>query len=313
MLILLSNIGPTPSNRSIWQGLARGFHHLGHQVVVHDCEHIPDLTDLPEKPALFFAVHGRCVPAEKVTALRAAGVITAVYLLDEPYEVNLSSQWSRHYDRVFTCDRATVPVHARFTHAAHLPLGYDDTVFRPDGPSIASDILLLGSPYNTREALLKPLLARFGARMTFVGPQWGAFADAGTHVARFVTPEECAQFYRGAKIVLNIHRDSVWSHFGELNPTAIPATHLNPRFWEAAACGSFQLCDVRADLAEYAPKTPAYTDAGELARKLDYFLGNERARREQAARLLRAMRGHSYTNRARQVLAMCGLTAAVER
>jgi spore maturation protein CgeB len=307
MFIFLSHIGPTPYNASIWQGMARGFHHLGHRVQVVGCQEVPDPASLPEKPALFFAVHGRCVPPEKVQALRAAGVVTAVFLLDEPYEVDFSLTWSPHYHHVFTCDRATVPVHGQFTHAVHLPLGYDDTVFRPDGPAIPSEILLLGTPYNTREALLRPLIGHFGSRMTFVGPQWKTLTTQGTHHDQFVPPEGCAQFYRGAKIVLNIHRDSVWSHFGDLNKAGIAATHLNPRFWEAAACGSLQVCDTRGDLGVYAPRTPAYDTADQLATKLDYFLGNERARREQAARLLKAMQRQSYTDRARQVLAVCGL------
>ncbi len=310
MRILLAKMGQSPYNRSIWEGLARAFHRLGNTVQVLDAERVPDPGAWRESPELLFAVHGGNLPTGVVDRYRGCGIATAVYLLDEPYEVAGSSRWARHYEWVFTVDRATVAVHAAYAHAVHLPLAYDEEVFHPRGPAIASDILVLGSPFPARESFLAPVRDRYGDRITWVGPGWRSFSPAGCHVEGFVTPEDCARFYRGAKVVLNVHRDSCWSHFGELNPGRIEATHLNPRFWEAAGCGAFQLCSLREDLEIFASGVGVgFRSPAGLMRRLDRFLGDRRARKDTARQLRTRLKGHTYLARASTALEAMGFVA----
>lgn len=306
MHIVLGIMSQSPYNRSIWAGLSRAFRHIGHTVVASDASQLPHPGSLPARPALLFIIHGANVPLEIVDAYRGMGVLTAIYLLDEPYEVDRTRLWSAHYDWVFSVDRVTVPLHAANSHAAHLPLAFDDTVFSPNGPAIVSDILVLGSPFSAREEYLAPIRDRWGDRITWVGPGWRAFSPAGQHFEGFVAPEVCAQFYRGAKVVINIHRDSFWSHFGDLNQGRIEATHLNPRFWEAAGCGAFQLCSFRSDLEIYAPKIASFRTPEELELKLEYFLDNERARRENTQKVYRKIKPHTYNQRAQGALKTLG-------
>jgi spore maturation protein CgeB len=161
---------------------------------------------------------------------------------------------------------------------------------------------MLGSCFAARESLLGTSVTKFGHLFTWVGPGWQKISAAGTHYDQLVTPEECAMFYRGADITLNIHRDSTWSHFGELNTQNLEATHLNPRFWEAAACGGFPLCSYRADLDVYAKGAASFRNEDELARKLEYFVGNAKARQRQSQQLLKTVKKHSYVERAKTVL-----------
>lgn len=302
MLILLVRMSYSPYNRSIWTGFGNAFRRLGHQVQEVDGEQLPPPDALPELPALLLAVHGGNVPLEMIDRYRERGVTTAIHLLDEPYEVDRTVLWSRHYDWALPVDRATVPVHARHTSAVHLPLAYDDAVFITHGSAIASDILVLGSPFSAREEFLAPVRNRWGTRVTWVGPGWRKFSAQGQHVEQFVSPEDCARFYRGAKIVINIHRDASWSHFGELNREHIAATHLNPRFWEASGCGAFQLVSDRADLHRYEPRAVSFNVPDELIRQIEYFLDNEPARTAIARRIHRAIRDETYVKRAKTVL-----------
>lgn len=307
MFLLLGVMPQSPYNRSIWTGFMHAFQQSGHNVLAVDASALPLPGTFPARPDLLFVIHGANVALDTIDIYRDQNIKTAIYLLDEPYEVDRTRTWSAHYEWVFSVDRATVPVHAENSHAAHLPLAYDQVTFFPDGPAIASDILVLGSPFGLREEYLAPIRDRWGGRMTWVGPGWRKFSPAGQHVEGFVTPEDCARFYRGAKAVINIHRDSCWSHFGELNQSRIEATHLNPRFWEAAGCGAFQLCSFRSDLQIYAPKAPYFRTPAELERKLDYYLGNERARRDQARYLHTKTKLHTYQLRAQTVLDTLGL------
>jgi spore maturation protein CgeB len=306
MQIVLGIMSQSPYNRSIWTGFMRAYQRMGHAVLTCDASQLPDPGSFPKRPDLLFIIHGASASLEVVDAYREQGVTTAIYLLDEPYEVDRTRVWSAHYDWAFSVDRATVSLHAVNSHAAHLPLAFDEATFFSDGPAIASEILVLGSPFSAREEYLVPIRDRWGERITWVGPGWRAFSPAGQHFEGFVTPEDCARFYRGAKVVINIHRDSLWSHFGNLNQGKIEATHLNPRFWEAAGCGAFQLCSFRADLQTYAPITAAFRTPEELERKLEYFLGNERARRENAQRVYAKIKSHTYTRRAETVLNTLG-------
>jgi len=300
--ILLIVTGQSPYNRSIWTGFAEGFQSLGYTIKVADARDIPDPATLTRPPKLLLSIHGANTPIDKIQAYRDVGTDTAVYLLDEPYEVDRTVQWSRHYDQVFSVDRTTVPIHGKFTRATFLPLAYNSQVFNPEVSGVASRILVLGSPFEAREHYLAAIRDRWGELVTWVGPGWKNFSPAGTHYDHFVTPQDCARFYRGADIVINIHRDSQWSHFGEQNKLQIKATHLNPRFWETAGCRSFQLCSYRADIEIYGNKTCSFLATEEMIEKIEYFLNNKKARRAQAKRTHRKMHKHTYSKRCLSVL-----------
>jgi spore maturation protein CgeB len=303
MLIVLGVMPQSPYNQSIWSGFMRAFECLGHTVHVVDAAQLPNPDTLPVLPDFLYVVHGANTAPETVEKYRKSGTKTAIYLLDEPYEVDRTCLWSPYYDCVFSVDRATVPLHAVASRASHLPLAYDQTTFYPEGPSVVSEILVLGSPFRAREEFLTRVRDRWGDRTTWVGPGWRGFSPAGEHIEGFVTPEVCARFYRGAKIVINIHRDSWWSHFGDLNQRKIEATHLNPRFWEVAGCGSFQLCSYRSDLRTFAPKAATFRTVEEMERKIGYFLENDSVRQEQARYVHSKVRNHTYLERAKTVLA----------
>jgi spore maturation protein CgeB len=300
--ILLAVMAQSPFNRSIWMGLARGFQASGCHVEVISAELLPEPRSRADRPDLLFAVHGRTVPADVLAAWRKEGIPTAVYLLDEPYEVDLTTTWARNFDWVFSVDRATVPVHAAFSRAVHLPLGYDATIFRPDGPRIESEILVLGSPFQTRDEFLRPLIDRMGERITWVGPGWRNVTSAGKHHEGLVSPEGCAAYYRGAQIVINIHRDSFWSHFGDLNKSRIEATHLNPRYWEAGACRAFQLTSWRPDLEAFAPESPSFRTPVELLNLVERFSADANARSVVSSAVLARLAKHDYRHRAQAIL-----------
>lgn len=302
MFILVACMTQSPYSRSIWTGLCRGFEQQGCTVELVDATQIPSSASFNTLPDLFFAVHGGNVPVEIVNNYKAAGVPTAVYLLDEPYEVDSSIKWSCYYDWVFTVDRVTIGVHSEYTRVVHMPCGFDETIFNTDGPSIPSEILMLGSCFAARENYLGRSINKFGQRFTWVGPGWHQLSPAGIHYDRLVTPEECAMFYRGAKITLNIHRDSTWSHFGQLNKNSLEATHLNPRFWEAAACGSFVFSSARSDLKKIAKGAVSFSDENDLFEKLEYFINNPNALKKQAKLIKNAVKKHSYKDRALMVI-----------
>jgi len=300
--IVLAVMPNSPFNSSIWRGLAHGFQTLGHRLIVVDSGKCPGPEAFAEKADLFFAVHGVAIPQDVIREYRAQGVITGVYLLDEPYEIDRTVQWSRHYDYVFSVDQITVPVHQKQTKAVFLPLGFSDAIFGVEGPKIQSDILVLGSAYKAREIYLAALRDNFGSKVTWVGPGWKSFSAAGVHHENYVNPADCARLYRGAKLVINIHRDSTWSHFGELNKSDLVATHLNPRFWEGSACGSLQLVSYRKDLEVFAPHAASFDTKDVFLELVEKYLYDDESREHRAQDVTKAIEPHTYTNRVIKII-----------
>lgn len=307
MNILLVKMGESMFNRSIWEGIARAFASLGHRVEVTDADAVAPASSGATWPDLLFVVHGGTVAVETIDRFREHDVVTAVYLLDEPYEVDRSIQWARHYDLVFSVDRATVPVHQAYSTSSFLPLGYDSERFHPRGRAYASDILVLGSPFEHRLQFLAPLRSRWGRYVTWVGPGWRPFCPQGRHVEQLVTPDICARFYRGANVVVNVHRDSFWSHYGEMNGGRLRATHLNPRFWEAAACGAFQLTSYRQDLERFFPShasRESFETSDDLDALLERYWDAPDERQRLALEGTNALVSHSYRSRVHEVLSL---------
>jgi spore maturation protein CgeB len=272
------------------------------------CERIP-LRVIEEKPDLFLAVHGARLPAHVVDAVRTLDVPTAVWLLDDPHEIDLSSRYARHYDYVFTDERLAVAAHkaAGSANVFHLPLGCDAALQRPRAveEKYQSDICLVGSGFAERISLLLPLqeeLARF--KLKLVG-NWERL-PAGSPLKRsvaagFATPAETARYYAGAKLVLNPHRDGAGTSLAS-NLWGIGAVSPNPRLFEAAACGTFVLTDDRrTDAGRYfniGEEMDTFHDGQELIMKIKYWLGREEARAAGAAAAsVKARRDYSLEKR----------------
>jgi spore maturation protein CgeB len=114
------------------------------------------------------------------------------------------------------------------------------------------------------------------------------------------TPEKFAKIVAGSKINLNLHSST--SHPG-VDPNS---DAINPRVFETAACGGFQLCDASRGLENFfdpASELPTYRSLEELRALLDHYLSHDDERRTiaQAARE-RVLRDHTYAVRARQML-----------
>lgn len=106
--------------------------------------------------------------------------------------------------------------------------------------------------------------------------------------------------YCASQIVINLHRSPDDESYN-LNSRKIPALSVNPRTFEIAACGAFQLSDERADLSSlYAPgeEMITYSSPEDFLAKVEYYLRNPEQRSEIALRAMqRTLRDHTYEAR----------------
>jgi hypothetical protein len=244
-------------------------------------------------PDLLFVVHGRRFVQR--WGARFAKFRSAVWLLDEPYEVDDTAAWSKHFDLVFLNDAATLQRHQ---HAHDLPVAYAPVLhYGPPEADRAHRVGFIGGGNPARELLLGGL-ARQDLLDYIVGGPWHDPKLRTLCLAANVPAERTAALYRDTTIVVNVFRDR--HHF---NRAGLDARAMNPRICEALACGALVISEPREDLARWVPELPTFRNDAEAAALIQSFIANpaERVRVQRAcsARLADATYAERLRTRAR--------------
>ncbi len=258
-----------------------------------------DEARLPEavagfQPDLLFVVHGRRFRQRWGDRFR--DVRSVVWLLDEPYEVDDTERTSRGFDVVFVNDPST---RGRHRNAHYLPVAWDPhrQTCGPDEDR-RYDVGFIGGGNPTREAMLLRL-AREGLLSYVVGGPWRSRQLQALSLGANVPPERTAELYRQTRVVVNVFRDR--HHF---NRRRLPATSLNPRVYEALACGALVVSEQRPELAEAFPDLPHFADVEGLVVVVRGLLADPDRRRCLLAACRERLATHSYAERLRAALAV---------
>lgn len=238
-----------------------------------------DDPQLPQKierfrPDLLFVVHGRRFVQRWGDRFKAQR--SAVWLLDEPYEVDDTAAWSGHFNHVFVNDAATLPRHR---HAHRLPVAYAPVLHHvPAQRERRYRVGFIGGANPSRERLLAGLAGR-GLLDYLVGGPWREASLVALCRSSNVPAERAAALYQDTTIVVNVFRDR--HHY---NRDGLVATAMNPRICEALACGALVLSEPRDDLLREVPELPTFRTESEAAMQIEHFLADpaERARVQQA-------------------------------
>jgi spore maturation protein CgeB len=265
------------------------------------------------RPDLVLVMHGTQVPGGQVQGIRALGIKTAIWLVDEPYVTDVTTVIAPQYEWLFTHELASIPIYRQLGCQVHyMPLAVNPAVYKPKyvAPQYQSDICFIGNAFFNRVSLIDRIAPTLAARDTrIVGLFWKRLRryrslSKGIRVS-WISADEAANYYNGAKIVINIHR----SHDDKVhnkNSRNLPGLSINPRTYEISASGAFQLTDVRQDLADfYMPgvELETYSSANELVDKIVYYLQNEEQRKQIALNgYKKTLAQHTYQKRVSQLL-----------
>jgi len=302
---------------SIDTGIIHGFQGMVRELLVAPPEEMLQ-TAQSSQPDLVLVLNGLHVfPAnhlDQIDAIRALGIKTAIWFADDPYFVDLTLQIIPHYDYVFTHELSCVPLYRAngCPQSHYLPLAVPTSIYKPQasGGEYRSDVCFIGNAFPNRIEFFNVVLPRLSKRkVVFVGALWDQlvhYKQFAEHIHLGWMPlEETVNYYNGAKIVVNLHRPAVDSKYSR-NALQIPGRSINPRTFEIAACGAFQLSDVRDDLPVfYAPgkEIEIYGSPREFLRKVDHYLKHESERTKVALRgLRRTLRDHRYSYRLNELL-----------
>lgn len=187
------------------------------------------------------------------------------------------------------------------TNVLYLPTAADRTIFRPeptegeDPVRFSAPLAFMGAGYYNRQHFLRHL-ADLG--LGIWGADWESTDPLGPYLrspGRRIDPGEAAQIYRNSMVNLNLH-SSVY-HRG-VNPDG---DFVNPRTFEIAACGGFQLVDRRSHLPELLvpeEEVAVFEDEESCRKLVRHYQSNpaERAAIAQAG-LRRTLRDHTLERR----------------
>lgn len=241
--------------------------------------------------------------------------VTAMWFVENYRHLTYWRQLARGYQYWFVIQRngcLEALRQAGAQHVAYLPMAADPAVHRPmvlpaeEKPEFEADVSFVGAGYANRRQILPRLIAQ-GWTFKLWGNEWDGAEELQPVLqrgGRRIDTETCVKVFNGTRINLNLH-----SHTGEgLDPQA---DFVNPRTFELAACGAFQLTDHRALLPELftTEEIATFRDVEELPELIRTWLAEPAARAataQQARR--RVLAEHTYRHRMASLLAEIGVS-----
>lgn len=256
------------------------------------------------RPELFLTLYGVNISGSVLAHLRGRGVTTANWWLNDPFQFERATSILPAYDFAFTNARGSLEAYAaRGLRNVHfLPTACEPSVHRPL-PLLppACDLSFAGDWSAMREQLIG-WLAGQGVDVRIFGPWRRKLPRRSPLRVRlehgFFTPQRMAEIFAACKATLNIHTWRGRFDYG-----------LNPRVFEAAACGVPQLVDWKRELDElFDEKERAamlvYRSDEELLSKCRSLSMGLRDKAIAASSSIRER--HSYLARMRELLRVCG-------
>ncbi|MGV7032208.1 glycosyltransferase family protein [Methylobacterium symbioticum] len=247
-------------------------------------------------------------------AVDAAGSRLALWLHDDPYEIDYAFKAGPLADIVFSNDSWSVP-HYRHPNVHHLPLAGAPKIHLRDLKPVEERGIALffcGVAYGNRIDLIRradALLARHA--VSILGSGWPD--DLRSTTNRRLDAKQMADHAADARLTLNIGRDLDIAN----RRYGLPAATPGPRTFEVALSGSAQLYVVSG--LEIGTMFEPDSEILLVDSVRDIALALERAYDDPAGILAiaaaaqaRALKDHTYAVRARRILDLCGLAGPSE-
>lgn len=288
----LKGLGVT-TNR--FEQLEAGFLHTLSQAIFAQVETF--------EPDLVLALAQAPVSRQLLRRLAREGVTTAMWFVED--------------HNIFTYWRAFAPLYTVFAVIQQEPflsrlaeVGQKNALYLPmaalpdfhktlqlsaaQEAEFGADIAFVGAGYPNRRVAFRAFARR---NFKIWGTEWDGENALAGNVQRGgarIDPETCVTIYNATKVNINLH-SSVQNR--ELVPAG---DFVNPRTFELAAIGAFQLVDARGLMPElFAEDSLAtFTNMDELIAKAEHFLAHPEARAAYAARAKACVLArHTYQHR----------------
>ena len=264
------------------------------------------------EPDLVLALAQAPLSLQALKRLRRDGVPTAMWFVEDFRLFTYWQAYAPYYDyfAVIQKDDFFSALHeVGVNNVVYLPLAAQPKVHQQlklssvERRKFGSDLSFMGAGYPNRRIAFRDMV-RYDFKI------WGTDWDGDTTLAPYVqmsgarmSSEDCVRIYNATKVNINLH-SSIQS-----KDIITGGDFVNPRTFEVAACGAFQLVDRRSLMGElFADGELAIFDSmDELAPKIQHYLNHPEEREAIAKRgQARVLAEHTYVARMRTLLDFVG-------
>lgn len=268
------------------------------------------LESLNEKPIdILICMAQAPISGRALAELRSRGVITVLWFVEDYLRFTYWREMAKYYDFVFTIQKGECLEKIKAAGAGevhYLPTACDPSCHAPmplskdDKEAWGSPISFVGAGYHNRQQMFATL-ADYPFKIW--GSEWPTgkpFDRLVQEEARRIKPEEYVKIFNATDVNLNLHSSS------ERDGVDPSGDFVNPRTFELASAGAFQLCDERQllpELFEPGKEIITFNSLKDMKEKIAYYLERPEERRAVAERArARALKDHSYERRLEQML-----------
>lgn len=262
------------------------------------------------QPDLVLALAQAPLVTPALRQLSAMGIATAFWFVED---YRLLRYWRRvapDYGCIFTIQQGEFEEELRqcgARHHAYLPTAAAPEIHRPlqltpqERDEYGADLSFVGAAYHNRLRFFRGLLDH---QLQIWGSGWPLtppFAAAVRRQGERIDTETCVRIFNATAINLNLHSSTC--HEG-VDPAG---DFVNPRTFELASCGAFQLVDRRRHLPDLFTdeEQQTFITLAELRDQIDHYRTRPDERRELAARARRrTLAEHTYEARMEELLAV---------
>lgn len=249
-------------------------------------------------------------PLSRVTLgrLRRQGVPTAMWFVEDFRLFTYWRAFAPHYDlfaviqtEPFLQELADIGV----KNALYLPLAALPSFHRPldlspaEREEFGSPLSFVGAGYPNRRRAFRQFVER---GLKIWGTEWEdepALAPIVQRKGTRISPEDCVRIFNASDINFNLHSSVLPENL------VSRGDFVNPRTFELAACGAFQLVDERRLLPDLFDESElaVFRSMEEMEEKIAYYRTRPDERRAMAGRArARALADHTYARRMRSLL-----------
>ncbi len=262
-----------------------------------------------ERPDIILVMAQSPLDTGVLSRLKGLNVPLAFWFVEDFRTIKYWDRVAPFYDYFFTIQRGEFFEKlgsAGAKNVAYIPQAAAPEVMRPaelsseDKEKYGSDISFMGAGYKNRQEFFNGLL---DYDFKIWGTEWNLSTEVGKRVQnenRRMAPEEYSKVFNASKININLHSSSL---LAGIDPVG---DFVNPRVFELAACGAFQLVDSRAELEplmKAGEEIVTFSSQKDLRKKIDYYLKNDDEREKIAsAGRKRVLEDHTFDRRLEDIL-----------
>jgi spore maturation protein CgeB len=251
------------------------------------------------------------ISGRALTELRSRGVITVLWFVEDYLRFTYWREMAKYYDFVFTIQKGECIEKIKAAGAGevhYVPTACDPHFHAPlqlsdeDKKKWGSPISFVGAGYHNRVQMFATLADH---PLKIWGSEWPngkPFDRLVQEESRRIKPEEYVKIFNATDVNLNLHSSS------ERDGVDPSGDFVNPRTFELASAGAFQLCDNRQllpELFEVGKEIITFSSLEEMKEKIAYYQAHPEERRAVCERArARAVKDHSYERRIEQMLSI---------